>query len=306
MKIYIDIYEFNFNITFQIITQNTMDNRRDFIKKASIASAGLMTTNMMNYQSTLKNDKLDRVGIILNTVGNEMKEDYKGTLRKLAEMGYRYVEGGVAGDSASAYRKFLDSIGLKMIATGGSMSGLQDELDKYLKTAEDLKVKYLVTYWPWLSSAENLTKDEVMQTAERLNKVGKKIKEAGFTFAWHNHDKEFRDINGQFAFDMILQNTDPENVTVEMDWYWVVKGGQNPVDYFKKYPGRFELAHVKDMNNNRDGGITCVGNGIMDFKEIFDQAERGGVKYFIVENERAVKGMKCAQESFDHIKMVLS
>jgi sugar phosphate isomerase/epimerase len=101
-----------------------------------------------------------------------------------------------------------------------------------------------------------------------------------------------------------MDHTDPDYSTVQLDWYWVFKGGQDPVDYFKKYPGRFELVHVKDMNNNSDRGINCVGNGILDFKRIFTHASTGGVKYFIVENERAIEGIQCARESFNHISNI--
>jgi sugar phosphate isomerase/epimerase len=148
--------------------------------------------------------------------------------------------------------------------------------------------------------------EEVMQTAERLNEVGKKIKEAGFRFAWHNHDKEFVDIEGRTAFDILMQNTDPELVAVQLDWYWVAKGEADPVELFNKYPGRFELAHVKDMNNNRDRGITCVGQGILDFDEIFAHAQTGGVKHFIVENERAIQGLACARVSYDTVSRILA
>ena len=280
-----------------------MNSRRHFIKSASIGAAGLAMSFSALGKST---DKLDRVGIITNTVGNEMKDDYKAAFKELADIGYKCIESGVHGDSAESFLKYLKSLGLNHIATGASMGGLQKDVNQYLRTAEALESKYIVCYWPWLSSAENLTYDEVMEAAERINTIGKKIKEGGFRFAWHNHDKEFRDINGQLAFDMILENTDPAYSTVQLDWYWVVKGGQDPVEYFKKYPGRFEIGHVKDMNNNKDGGITCVGNGIMDFDRIFSHADRGGVEYYIVENERAVKGMKCARESYYHIANILA
>ena len=278
-----------------------MDTRRNFLKKASLGAAGmgLATSGFTTKNDTSKN--FDNVGIITNTVRNEMKEDYKKAIRNLADIGYKCVEGGVPDGTASEYKKLLKNFGLRSVATGSSMSGLKEGLDKYFKTAEDLGAEYVICYYPWLSSAENLKIDEVMQASENINEVGKKVKEAGFRFAWHNHDKEFVDVDGKMAFDIIMENTDPEYATVELDWYWVVKGGQDPVDYFNKYPGRFEIGHVKDMNNNRDGGITCVGNGIMDFKKIIDHADTGGVKYYIVENERAVKGMKCARESYNHL-----
>lgn len=286
-----------------------MNNRRDFIKKAALASGALYagTSMVSSNANTLKiSNKLDRVGIITNTVKAEMQENFKAALKDLAEIGYKCLESGVKGDSPAEYKKYIKSLGFTTCAVGGSTGKLIEDPKTTIETAELLEAPYIVTYWPWMSSAENLQMEEVMKAADYLNEIGKNIKNAGFKFAWHNHDKEFRTMeNGKLPFDVLLENTDPETVTVEMDWYWVVKGGYNPVDYFKKFPGRFELAHVKDMNNNRDGGITCVGNGIMDFSDIFSHADQGGVQYYIVENERAVKGMKCARESYNHIASVL-
>jgi len=287
-----------------------MDTRRNFIKKAAVASGviygGAGIYKSYGNKSKIINEKLEKVGIITNTVKAEMEEDYKAALKQLADIGYSCLESGVKGDSPEEYKKYIKSLGFKTVAVGGSTGNLIEDPGETIKTAELLEAPYIVTYWPWMSSAENLQMDEVMKAADYLNEIGKNIKSAGFKFAWHNHDKEFRAMeNGELPFDVLMENTDPETVAVEMDWYWVVKGGYNPVDYFKKYPGRFELAHVKDMNNNRDGGITCVGNGIMDFSEIFSHADLGGVQYYIVENERAVKGMKCARESYNHIASVL-
>ncbi len=287
-----------------------MDNRRNFIKKAALASGGFYAGTAMSngYAGNHKKitNKLEKVGIITNTVKAEMEEDYKAALKELADIGYKCLESGVKGDSPEDYKKYIKSLGFKTVAVGGGTGNLIKDPKETIQTAELLEAPYIVTYWPWMSSAENLQMEEVMKAADYLNEIGKNIKAAGFKFAWHNHDKEFRAMeNGKLPFDVMLQNTDPETVYVEMDWYWVVKGGYNPVDYFKKYPGRFELAHVKDMNNNRDKGITCVGNGIMDFSDIFSHADQGGVQYYIVENERAVKGMKCARESYDHIASVL-
>jgi sugar phosphate isomerase/epimerase len=261
---------------------------------------GLGLSNPLYSMPSGKNHS--NIGIITNTVGNEMKADYQSTLRELAQMGYKCIEGGVPeGIAPNEYMRLLKGLGLRSVATGSSMGNLQKELDNYLKTAEDLGAEYLVCYYPWRSPATDLQRPEIMETVENINQIGKKVKAAGFRFAWHNHAKEFVEVDGKLVFDTLMEHTDPEYATVELDWYWAVKGGYDPVDLFKKYPSRFELGHVKDMNNNRDGGISCVGQGIIDFKPIFDAAKIGGVKYFIVENERAVKGLDCARVSFETV-----
>ncbi|MEK6476243.1 sugar phosphate isomerase/epimerase [Catalinimonas sp. 4WD22] len=282
-----------------------MQKRRDFLKNSLLAAGTLGLSDLT--EANLLAKKIE-VGIITNTMRSEFAQDYRQALQALADIGYTHIEGGVPESckSATAFKAALDEQGLQSVSLGSSMGNLMENMDNYLQTADTLETPYLACYWPWLSSAENLGRDEVMEAAERINTVGKRAKEAGLRFAWHNHDKEFVEVDGQLAFDMLMENTDPDYTTVQLDWYWVVKGGQDPVAYFRKYPGRFELAHVKDMNNNRDGGISCVGQGIIDFDSIFANADTGGVKHFIVENERAVRGLDCAKVSYQSIHRILS
>lgn len=272
-------------------------NRRAFMKKALLSTAALSMIDIPFAFSAGKR----KYGIILNTVDEAMKSDYKATLKQLAELGYKYLEGGVYGDSPKAYAKFVKSIGLRVVAGGSAVADLQENFDKYIENANALKSEYIACYWPWLSSAEHLTREECLEAADRLNGLGKKVKQEGFRLTWHNHNKEFVDLNGKMPFDLLMENTDPDYVGVQMDLYWVRKGGQDPIDLIKKYPGRFDMYHVKDMDNTSERGITCVGEGGIDFKEIFKYDELSGVKYKIVENERATEGMHCATVSYHHL-----
>ncbi len=274
--------------------------RRSFLRNSVFGAMGVAMTGNNLFELALPKKKTD-IGIILNTVREEMKTDYMGTLEQLAALGYTYVEGGTYGNSVADYGKLLKKLGLKAVAGGGAMKNLQESLDEYIERGHVLGYEYISCYWPWLSSAENLTKDECLQTAERLNIIGEKVKKEGMKLAWHNHDKEFRNIDGEMPFDLLLQNTDADLVTVLMDLYWVKKGNQDPIGYLQKYPGRFELVHVKDMDATPDKGIACVGEGIIDFKEIFKHAQQAGIKYRIVENERSVNGMHCATVSYQHL-----
>ncbi|WP_194777531.1 sugar phosphate isomerase/epimerase family protein [Pararhodonellum marinum] len=277
-----------------------MQKRREFCKKSLAGVLGLNFAKPLHSLASAYSQ--DHIGIITNTVGNEMKEDYRATLWELAQIGYKCIEGGVPeGIAPNEYKNLLKGLGLRSVATGSSMGNLRKELDHYLRIAELLEAEYLVCYYPWLSSATDLQTPEIMETIDNINQMGKQVKDAGFRFAWHNHDKEFAEVGGKLVFDTMMEHINPDYATVELDWYWVVKGGVDPVDLFEKYPSRFEISHIKDMNNNRDEGISCVGQGIMDFKPIFDAAKTGGVKYYIVENERAVKGIDCARVSYSTI-----
>ncbi|MFP4059152.1 MAG: sugar phosphate isomerase/epimerase family protein [Bacteroidales bacterium] len=133
--------------------------------------------------------------------------------------------------------------------------------------------------------------------------IGKKCKEAGFGFVFHNHDQEFVKYENETGFDILIQNTDPALVQVEMDIYWVIKGGDDPVKYFKKYPGRFPLLHVKDMDKTPEQERTCVGYGSINFAEILAHTDIAGVKYNIVEHEAAEPGIQidCMKDSYKYL-----
>lgn len=262
-------------------------------------SLGLSSLHRIGISANQK--KKLNIGIITNTVREEMQQDYKKALKMLAEIGYEYIEGGAPGDDPSAHRQFLREIGLKQIATGAGMSSLINEPEKTIQAAKALGAPYVICYYPWMSDGKNLSKEEVLKSCEYINQIGKTIKDAGLHFAWHNHAIEFEHIDGELIFDLMMENTDPDLSSVQLDIYWIAKGGQDPVEYLRKYKDRYQLLHMKDMNNNRDEGMTCVGQGIIDFQPIVKVALDVGVKYFVVENERAIKGMECAKVSFEHL-----
>ncbi len=272
------------------------------------ASLGLAGTSLLPHVSRAGTPPFgqDQLALITNTVKAEMEADWQATIQLLADLGYRHIEGGPpANVSAKTYGKALQTAGLKSLGYGSSMSELQKNLKTFLQTVEHLQARYLVCYWPWLSSADNLSREETLLAADNLNKLGRSIHQAGFRLVWHNHDKEFVPLGDEQVFDLLMRETNPEWVGVELDWYWVAKGEADPIDLFQRYPGRFELAHVKDMNNNRDRGMTCVGSGILDFTSIIQHAPHGGTQLLIVENERAIRGMRCATGSIQHLKSIL-
>jgi sugar phosphate isomerase/epimerase len=170
----------------------------------------------------------------------------------------------------------------------------------------DLKARYLVCYWPWLTDATNLTEDQVKEAADSSNRIGEQCRATGLKFALHNHYQEFKEIAGRRVYDLLLEKTRPELVTMELDIYWMTKGGGDPVTYFQKYPGRFELLHAKDMDQMPEKGMACVGGGIIDFPKIFAHAKTGGVKHWIVEHDNPPDGLKCAEESFRYLNRIIA
>lgn len=252
-----------------------------------------------------KHDPLHDFGIISGVIKNELDVDPRDTLTKIAEMGYKYLEfGGTFGMKPAELRSFLAEIGLKPLAGGTSMAAFQgDGLKKLIDDQLELDKKYLVCYWPWMNSADVITMDDLKFAVEQFHIIGEACNKSGIRFAYHNHDHEFRNSFGDgLAYDYYLQNTDPELVTMQLDLYWAAVGGADPAEYIKKYPGRFELLHVKDAYdlNNRES-FACVGEGVIDFEPIFRLREIGGFKHLIVEKDGAVHGIECAQTSINHL-----
>ncbi len=285
-----------------------MENRRDFIKKACLAMGAIGSLGSASYLSSCTGNKKKGLGILTNTISNELKKDYKATLRAIADIGFSFIEGSVpeSVEQPVAFRKYLEDVGLRCVSKGFGMDSLQNEMDQCLKTAEDLQLEYMVCYYPWQTGGSNIKPDNVMKTSERINRVGKKIKEAGFRFAWHNHRWAFGKIDDRLILDIILENTDPQYSTVEMDTFWVVYPGYDPVEVYKKYPGRFELVHIKDMKNENEKKSVCPGQGIIDFEPVIEEAKRsGGSRYFIVEHGGAENEMECARTSYEYLSNIL-
>lgn len=278
--------------------------RRDFFQVGLLGAGAMLLPDMLAAKTHTPAQKIKELGIILGTVKDLWKADWQSTLSMLADAGYTLIEGGFPKDVAMKdARKALKKNKLRHIATGGSMYNLLQETDQIIDTAVETGVEYLVAYWPWLDSAENITADQAKECAENLNKLGLKAKEAGLKFAWHNHDKEFQRINDQYVYDYLMANTEPSLVGNEMDIYWVVKGGGDPLTFFDKYQGRFPLWHIKDMDNTDEKARVCPGEGILDFASYLRQSEKAGAQYYIVENEACPSEhqTECAQSSYTYL-----
>lgn len=248
--------------------------------------------------------RLPSFGFISGIVSNFLKEDWKGTLAAIADMGYTEMEGGWnLGDSPDVMKAYCKSIGLRPIAGGMGLVQLLDQTGTHIEKALEYGNEYLVCYWPWLDGAASISADQCRQSADTLNKLGELCKQSGLKFCWHNHDKEFlRDTGEGLPFDLLMRNTDPELVSVEIDIYWVRKGGADPLEMLKKYPGRYSILHVKDMNDESEKDFACPGAGIIDFGPVFREACSQGVAHYIVERDGETHGIQCLEGSAQYLK----
>ncbi len=271
-----------------------MNNRRTFIKQSGILSAGLL----ISPSELLKKQK--NVGIQLYTLRELVAKDPKTVIQNIAAAGYREVEMfGLEADNkffgltANEFARLLKDNGLtspsghytpeKFLFENGN----GDDVKNICGVCNTLGNKYFII--PWLSAEKRKTIDQYKGLAERINKAAEICKQHGLQMAYHNHDFEFADMNGQHGYDILLNNTDKDLVKFEMDLYWVVRAGYNPVDIFKQHPGRFHFWHVKDMSKEDKTQNTEVGNGSVDFKTIFANAQLSGVKHYLMEQENNYK-----------------
>jgi sugar phosphate isomerase/epimerase len=267
-----------------------MNNRRTFIKQSSLLSAGLL----MNPAEMLKKNK--NVGIQLYTLREPIAKDPKGVIKNIAAAGYKEVEMfGLSADNkffgltVNEFAQLLKDNNLK--SPSGHYApdkflfenGNGDDVKNFCEVGNALGNKYIII--PWMQPERRKTIEQYKALADRINRAAVIVKATGLQLAYHNHDFEFADINGEHGYDILLNNTDKDLVKMELDLYWVVRAGYNPVDLFKKQPGRFHLWHVKDMNKADNKQNTEVGNGSVDFKTIFANAKLSGVKHYIVEQE---------------------
>jgi len=281
--------------------------RRDFLHQTLGSAAGMALMPSLITSCNPPRDPLHDFGLITNVVANMIQRDHRATMSLLAEMGYKYLEfGGTYGELPSELKRFMDEIGLIPLAGGTSIAGLLgDGLNQYLDECLAMDKKYLVCYWPWMDGGENPTMDQVKFAVDEFHRIGEKCNEAGLRFAFHNHDQEFARLEGQVIYDYILEHTDDALVTMELDLYWAHKGGGDVREYFEKYPGRFEILHVKDSYDVPDRiSFACVGSGIIDFPEIFSYREQGGFKHLVVEHDNpgAAYEEDCARSSIEYLK----
>lgn len=269
-----------------------MTNRRNFLTQAGILSAGMMIAPPILRAAS--QDKV--VGLQLWSLFNQLNGgNVKDVIPKVAKAGYKEVEtygyskkDGFWGLDAKAFSSLLKDNGLSTPSGHFEFdrflrTGETDELQSYIEAAHITGMEYIIV--PHLDDNLIKTVDDFKHIADKLSAAAAVCKKAGLKFGYHNHNFEWKQVDGTTFYDTILSQTDPETVKMEMDLYWVVRTGQDPVEIIKAHPGRFFAFHIKDMDKNNHEKNTEVGTGTIDFKRIMGYAKLGGVKHFIVEQE---------------------
>ncbi|MCO5934545.1 sugar phosphate isomerase/epimerase [Mucilaginibacter sp. RB4R14] len=267
-----------------------MTSRRTFLAQAGLASAGMVLA-----PSLLSAKSVNGVGIQLYSLRDQLPKDPKGVLAKIAKAGYKEVEtfgyskqNGFWGLSAKEFSAVLKANGLKTPSGHYGMNeffgtGKTDEFYSYIEAAHATGQTYIVI--PSLNHDFIKTAADFNSIADKMNKAAEVCKKEGLKLGYHNHNFEWEKVEGTTFYDTILAKTDPKLVAMEMDIYWVVRAGHDPVSIFKKHPGRFAMVHIKDMDKTNPELNTEIGSGSIDFKTILAKAKLAGIKHYLVEQE---------------------
>ncbi|MBL7802770.1 MAG: sugar phosphate isomerase/epimerase [Saprospiraceae bacterium] len=292
-------------------------SRRRFITSAAMTLAAQWAAGQIPFLSN--QEKVKHLGLQLWSVRDDMAANAEQTLKALANMGYKEVE-GFGFEQGKMFKmqltdfiKILKNNGLKMHSTHFNLSvqdlnesngTLSDRAKKALDDLAEAGVRYAIC--PWIGEADRAQPQKLVSLCQAAGQYAQK---AGIGFGYHNHDFEFttKGADGRMVYEWLLQEVDPALMTLELDLYWVVYAGQNPVEWFRRYPGRFRLCHVKDMAKTPARQTVEVGDGSINFTEIFKERRLAGLEYFIVELEHyattPMQGVKRARENFRKIRI---
>ena len=308
-----------------------MSNRRDFIKKSGTLALGSIVLTKEMQAAFYQQASIQEAGLQLYTLFNVIDDDVQGTLKKVAGIGYKKIEsafskkGGYYGVKPKEFAVMVKDLGMSWKAhhvlgapfklppgakmpvgadgkpiTIPPMRNLRENMQELVDEAAEGGVEYLVC-----ASTPIETSDELKSSIDTLNKTAEAAKKAGLIMAYHNHDREFKKVDEKAPYDLLLSETNPDALKMELDLCWVTKAGVDPVELFKKNPGRFQLWHLKDIDKDMKGPQP-VGTGVVDFKRIFANAEVAGMKHFFVEHDMPADPIASITTSYNNLQKIMS
>lgn len=300
-----------------------MSNRRDFLKGTGAMAMGGLLFSTSQAAALFNKAHLAKVGLQLFSIPKLLEKDFAGTMSLVSHIGFKEIEfygpypfstteakehwkaitpsvgfegSGYFGLDIQDVKKILNDNGLSSPSMHTDLSTLSDNLGPMAEAAHALGQTYVVL--PSYATEKNL--DGYKRLADQFNKIGAHARELGIRFAFHNHGNGLKEMEGKIPLDLILEQTDPSSVFLQMDIYWTTAGGIDPVAYLDKYPGRYRLLHLKDMTKQMrfsgDGGdpkqwielwpyMTDAGSGVLDLKSIISHGNKSGVEHFILERD---------------------
>lgn len=277
-------------------------DRRTFVE--SIGAAALMT----RFSWASGEHRIEKIGVELYTVRDALQKDFEGTLARVAKIGYKEVEFAGYFAHLPAFdpmpkrtRELLEANGLSAPSTHVPYQVLAPETwPRVIEASKVLGHEYIVN--PSIDREVLNQPDGWKRAAETFNRAGEESLKSGIQLAYHNHVEEFKPVDGKLPYDLLLSETDPKLLKMEIDLGWAHQAGVDPITYFEKYPGRFPLVHVKDFDKN--GTMTEVGSGVVDWKRIFAKSDLAGIKHYFVEHDEPKLPFESIQKSYQYLKQL--
>lgn len=274
-------------------------NRRTFLQQAGLMAAGLS----LAHTATAKT--VTNPGLQLYSLRDDMERDAKATLEAVAKMGYREIEsypgskGFNWGMPPAQFQSFLKTNGLSPMATH---CGIEKDMPKTMDDAAAAGFKNVIVSWIGKEKRQKI--DDYNAIADQFNQFGEMAKKRGMAFGYHNHDYPYMELDGKLPIDVLLTRTDPKLVNFEMDLFWVVEPGKDPIQYLQKHPGRFNMAHVKDRDPKNHKNSIVIGQGDLALSNMMTAGDKAGVKHFIVEVEEygSLTPMESVRQSLAGLK----
>ncbi len=279
-------------------------DRRIFLQRLGLTAAAGFALNCADSSDT-QYVEVSKAGLGISTVGLQLytlrhivDDDFESIIRKVAEIGYKELElAGYHNLTPQQIRSLMDELNISAPSTHLGSDVLKDNLDQAIENGQTLGHTYLICPHPGGLPYETI--DDYKAMAGFFNETGAKCKDAGLQFAYHNHEFEFEAIDGIMPIDVLMENTDPELVVMELDLCWTVAADADPVAFFEKYPGRTHLCHVKDLTKGKE--MRDVGAGDIDFASIFAKAEVAGLKHYVVEHDNPDDPIQSITNSLAHV-----
>jgi sugar phosphate isomerase/epimerase len=276
-------------------TRGGSATRREFL-----ASLVAVAASWAAGPSAAGGERSTPIGVQLYTVRSLLERDFEGALAAVAAIGYREVElAGYHGRTPPDVRAALGRAGLLAPSQHVSIEAIRDGLSRVLDEAHILGSKFIVV--AWIPEAQR-SLDGYHAAAELFNRAGERARAAGIGFAYHNHAFEFDRLDGRVPYEVLLERCEPRYVAFEMDLYWIVKGGGDPLAYFDRWPGRFPLVHLKDSTGPPAHRMVDVGAGRIPWKAIFARRDQAGIRHVFVEHDAPPDPLASIRRSYDYLR----
>jgi sugar phosphate isomerase/epimerase len=291
----------------------TKQSRREFLRLSGTGALGAIVILKNNWETVGKptskvivaDPKTFGIGLQLYTIRDAMGKDVPGSLKMVSDIGYKYLElssyenGKFYGYLPGDFKKMANDLGMEIISSHAGVNPKGITSDEAKKMAEDhAKVGAKYCMQPYIADEDRKSIAGFQKMVADWNKVGRIMKDNGIQFGYHNHNFEFGTVEGKVPyFDVFLAEMDKDLMTMEIDLFWVTKAGINPIELFKKYPGRFQLFHMKDMYTKeapffktQSSDFAPVGAGLINFRKILAAKNIAGMKYMFVEQDSTKDG----------------